>query len=66
MNPPKRAHWLVLAALMIPLAALAQTEGLPALTSTPGAGGSQTYTLSIQTLITLTALTFIPARNNFV
>ena len=34
---------------------------MPALTSTPGAGGSQTYTLSIQTLITLTALTFIPA-----
>jgi flagellar biosynthetic protein FliP len=29
-------------------------------TSTP-AGGSQTYTLSIQTLLTLTALTFIPA-----
>ena len=61
MNPPKRAHWLALVALMIPLAALAQTGGLPALTSTPGAGGSQTYTLSIQTLITLTALTFIPA-----
>ncbi len=61
MNPPKRAHWLALVALMTPLAALAQTGGLPALTSTPGAGGSQTYTLSIQTLITLTALTFIPA-----
>ncbi len=61
MNPPKRAHWLALVSLMIPLAALAQTGGLPALTSTPGAGGSQTYTLSIQTLITLTALTFIPA-----
>ncbi|WP_442956706.1 flagellar type III secretion system pore protein FliP [Propionivibrio sp.] len=61
MNPSKRAHWLALVALMIPLAALAQTGGLPALTSTPGAGGSQTYTLSIQTLITLTALTFIPA-----
>lgn len=44
-----------------PLAALAQAGGLPALTSTPGAGGSQTYTLSIQTLLTITALTFIPA-----
>jgi flagellar biosynthesis protein FliP len=30
-------------------------------TSTPGADGSQTYTLSVQTLLTLTALTFIPA-----
>ncbi|MEF8758190.1 MAG: flagellar type III secretion system pore protein FliP [Candidatus Accumulibacter sp. UW25] len=45
---------------MLPLAAWAQTGGLPAVTSTP-AGGSQTYTLSIQTLLTLTALTFIPA-----
>ena len=47
--------------LIAPLAAWAQVGGLPALTSTPGAGGSQTYTLSIQTLLTLTALTFIPA-----
>lgn len=47
--------------LFSPLAAWAQAGGLPALTSTPGAGGSQTYTLSIQTLLTLTALTFIPA-----
>ena len=43
------------------LAAWAQTGGLPALTSTPGPGGSQTYTLSIQTLLTISALTFIPA-----
>ncbi len=43
-------------------AALAQAAGgLPAVTSTPGPGGSTTYTLSIQTLLTLTALTFIPA-----
>ncbi|MFB0935840.1 MAG: flagellar type III secretion system pore protein FliP [Propionivibrio sp.] len=55
------ARWLLLLLLASPLVALAQTGGLPALTSTPGAGGSQTYTLSIQTLITLTALTFIPA-----
>ncbi|MEI7429529.1 MAG: flagellar type III secretion system pore protein FliP [Betaproteobacteria bacterium] len=47
--------------LFSPAAAWAQSAGLPALTSTPGAGGSQTYTLSIQTLITLTALSFIPA-----
>jgi flagellar biosynthetic protein FliP len=35
--------------------------GLPMLTATPGPGGSTTYTLSIQTLLTLTALSFIPA-----
>ncbi|HRI90881.1 MAG: flagellar biosynthetic protein FliP [Candidatus Accumulibacter regalis] len=52
---------LALLALLTPLAAWAQAGGLPAVTSTPGAGGSQTYTLSIQTLLTLTALTFIPA-----
>ncbi len=45
--------------LLAPIAALAQ--GLPALTSTPAAGGGQTYTLSIQTLLFLTALTFLPA-----
>ncbi len=49
------------ALLVLPLAAFAQAGGMPALTSTPGAGGGQTYTLSIQTLVTLTALTFIPA-----
>lgn len=50
-----------MALLLAPLAAWAQVGGLPALSSTPGPGGSQTYTLSIQTLITLTALTFLPA-----
>lgn len=58
-----RAFALLL--LCIPFLAWAQTGGagggLPALTSTPGPGGSQTYTLSIQTLLTLTALTFLPA-----
>ncbi|MEO1765850.1 flagellar type III secretion system pore protein FliP [Thiobacter aerophilum] len=38
----------------------AQT-GLPAFTSTPAPGGGQTYTLSVQTLILIAALTFIPA-----
>lgn len=42
--------------------AMAQaTGGIPAFTSTPGPGGSTTYSLSMQTLLTLTALTFIPA-----
>ncbi len=39
----------------------AAAQGLPAVTSTPGAGGAQTYSLTIQTLLFLTALTFIPA-----
>jgi len=57
----RRGFLLALLTLLAPLAAWAQAGGLPALTSTPGAGGSQTFTLSVQTLLTLTALTFIPA-----
>lgn len=61
MNSNRLARSLAVAALLFPLAAWAQSGGLPALTSTPAPGGSQTYTLSIQTLLTITALTFIPA-----
>ena len=34
---------------------------MPALTSAPAPGGGQTYSLSIQTLLLLTSLTFLPA-----
>ena len=47
--------------LFAPLTAWAADPGFPALTSTPAPGGGQTYTLSIQTLLFLTALTFLPA-----
>jgi flagellar biosynthetic protein FliP len=50
-----------LIALLLPSLALAQGAGLPAFTSTPAAGGGQTYTLSLQTLLLLTSLTFLPA-----
>lgn len=53
---------LVLAMLLLPAGqAIAQAAGLPALTSTPAAGGGTTYGLTIQTLLLLTAMTFIPA-----
>lgn len=42
------------------LFSLAQTT-LPALTSTPGADGSQTWSLSVQTLALLTMMSFLPA-----
>ena len=61
MNSNRLARLAAFAALLLPVAVWAQTGGLPALTSTPGPGGSQTYTLSIQTLLTISALTFIPA-----
>ena len=39
----------------------AQKAGLSAITSTPAAGGGTTYSLSLQTLLLLTSLTFLPA-----
>jgi flagellar biosynthetic protein FliP len=49
---------LPLAAL--PLAALAQ-PGIPAFTTSPAPGGGTAFSLPVQTLILLTALTFLPA-----
>ncbi|GGC99736.1 flagellar type III secretion system pore protein FliP [Undibacterium terreum] len=50
------------AALLVPTQALAQASGgLQAITSTPAPGGGQNYSLPIQTLLFLTALSFIPA-----
>jgi flagellar biosynthetic protein FliP len=51
---------LPLALLALPMLAAAQV-GLPAFTSTPAVGGGQTYSLSLQTLLLLTALSFLPA-----
>lgn len=66
MSERHNTRWLKLLAVLLlclPLFAWAQAGGarLPALTSTPTPAVGQTYTLSIQTLLTLTALTFIPA-----
>ncbi len=50
--------------LIGPSDALAQqmpTQGLPAITAEPTAGGGQIYSLSVQTLLLLTMLTFLPA-----
>ena len=55
------AFALLLLALL-PLAAAAQAvPALPALTTTPGAGGSTTYSLTVQTLALMTLLSFLPA-----
>lgn len=45
----------------IALPVFAQQSGFPAFTSTSNADGSATYTLSLQTLLLLTSLTFLPA-----
>jgi flagellar biosynthetic protein FliP len=58
-----QARRLLVLAMLLPAAGqvMAQAAGLPALTSTPAAGGGTTYGLTIQTLLLLTAMTFIPA-----
>ena len=50
---------LLLSLLLLP--ALAAAQALPALTSTPVAGGGTQWSLSIQTLLLMTGLTFLPA-----
>ncbi len=60
----KRNHYL-LSLLLLLLAAYTQAAwaetGLAAITSSPAPGGGQTYSLSLQTLILLTSLSFLPA-----
>ena len=54
--------WLIVLSLFaFSIPAHAAETGLLALTSTPAAGGGQTYTLSLQTLILISSLTFLPA-----
>jgi flagellar biosynthetic protein FliP len=50
---------LAAALLLVPLWASAQV--LPAFTSSPAAGGGTEYSLSVQTLLFMTALVFLPA-----
>ena len=54
-------RWLPFLLLLTVSSSAAAQSALPAVTVTPGPGGSQTYTLTIQTLLFLTSLTFLPA-----
>lgn len=55
-----RRFIILLVLFMVPTAVLA-AQGIPAFTSTPSGGGATSYSLSLETLILLTAMTFIPA-----
>jgi len=60
----KHMHSTMLVALgllALPISLWAATPGLPVLNASPGAGGGQDYTLSLQMLVLLTSLTFLPA-----
>jgi flagellar biosynthesis protein FliP len=63
VSGPRSAERLLLGVSLfaLPLLALAQSPGMPAFTSVPTPGGGQSYTLSLQTLLLLTALSFLPA-----
>jgi len=51
---------LTILGLLLPMLAFAE-NGMPLVNALPAAGGGQNYTLSLQTLILLTSLTFLPA-----
>ncbi|MCB1960076.1 MAG: flagellar type III secretion system pore protein FliP [Rhodocyclaceae bacterium] len=61
MLEPRRALRHLLALLLIALPQLALAQAVPAITGTPSADGGTTYSLSVQTLVMLTSLTFLPA-----
>ncbi|MFT4432144.1 flagellar type III secretion system pore protein FliP [Caballeronia sp. 15715] len=53
---------LPVAMLALPYSAFAQsTAGLPAFNTSPGPNGGTTYSLSVQTMLLLTMLSFLPA-----
>jgi flagellar biosynthetic protein FliP len=56
----KRLHFLLGTACLV-LPGIAMAQALPAVSSSPAAGGGTQWSLSIQTLLLLTGLTFIPA-----
>ncbi len=51
---------LVVAAFLL-LPSFASAQGLPGITSTTGPGGKQTWSLSVQMLVLITSLSFLPA-----
>lgn len=61
--PARWATALLLLTLLALLAwpAVTQAQGMPGITSTPGPGGKQTWSLSVQMLVLMTSLSFLPA-----
>jgi flagellar biosynthesis protein FliP len=61
-NNHLKALWMLVLStvLMLPLMVFAD-NGMPLINAVPSASGGQNYTLSLQTLILLTSLTFLPA-----
>ena len=67
-KPPLGLHgrvavtvFMLLVATLLLFPTLASADGLPGITSTTGPGGKQTYSLSVQMLVLITSLSFLPA-----
>lgn len=56
----RASRWLALVPLLL-LPTLAIAQAMPTVTSTPAPGGGTQWSLSIQTLLLLTSLSFLPA-----
>lgn len=61
MKPSIRKLRNVFVLLTLVLPTWVQAQGLPAFTSTPAPGGATEYSLSLQTLLFMTVLVFLPA-----
>jgi len=61
VNPPLLKSFLFVIAFLFFSAAMAAEPSIASVSSTPSAGGGQTYSLSLQTLILITSLSFLPA-----
>lgn len=59
-NKFKAIVFILFGMLLLPISVWAENS-LPLINSTPSASGGQNYTLSLQTLILMTSLTFLPA-----
>ena len=57
----RRAAVLLVSVLALAGTGVAVAQGIPAFSSTPGPGGTTSYSFSIEALLLLTSLTFLPA-----
>ena len=60
-GPMALVLFMVMVAAFLLLPSFASAQGLPGITSTTGPGGKQTWSLSVQMLMLITSLSFLPA-----
>lgn len=60
-GPMALVLFMLMVAAFLLLPSFASAQGLPGITSTTGPGGKQTWSLSVQMLMLITSLSFLPA-----